>query len=76
MMPHNERTAWIDDGDGSKPSAFAHPTEVTFVAPAGLDIGKRWRVRFHPTGPLGGQVGEKALTDCIQTEAQYAARQR
>ena len=23
MMPHNERTAWIDDGDGSRPSAFA-----------------------------------------------------
>jgi hypothetical protein len=23
MMPHNERTAWIDDGDGAKPSAFA-----------------------------------------------------
>ncbi len=23
MMPHDERTAWIDDGDGSKPSAFA-----------------------------------------------------
>ncbi|MCB1128312.1 MAG: hypothetical protein KDM81_17595, partial [Verrucomicrobiae bacterium] len=23
MMPHNDRTAWIDDGDGSKPSAFA-----------------------------------------------------
>jgi hypothetical protein len=23
MMPHNERTAWIDDGDGSKPEAFA-----------------------------------------------------
>jgi hypothetical protein len=23
MMPHNERTAWIDDGDDSKPSAFA-----------------------------------------------------
>jgi hypothetical protein len=23
MMPHNERTAWIDDGDGSFPSAFA-----------------------------------------------------
>ncbi len=23
MMPHNERTAWIDDGDGSKLSAFA-----------------------------------------------------
>jgi hypothetical protein len=23
MMPQNERTAWIDDGDGAKPSAFA-----------------------------------------------------
>ena len=23
MMPHDERTAWIDDGDGAKPSAFA-----------------------------------------------------
>jgi hypothetical protein len=23
MMPHNERTAWIDDGDGSRPVAFA-----------------------------------------------------
>jgi len=23
MMPQNERTAWIDDGDGSKPAAFA-----------------------------------------------------
>jgi len=23
MMPHNERTAWIDDGNGSRPAAFA-----------------------------------------------------
>jgi len=23
IMPHNERTAWIDDGDGSRPAAFA-----------------------------------------------------
>jgi hypothetical protein len=23
MMPHNDCTAWIDDGDGSKPAAFA-----------------------------------------------------
>jgi hypothetical protein len=23
MMPHDERTAWIDDGDGSRPAAFA-----------------------------------------------------
>jgi len=23
MMPYNDRTAWIDDGDGSRPAAFA-----------------------------------------------------
>jgi hypothetical protein len=23
MMPHNDRTAWIDDGNGSRPAAFA-----------------------------------------------------
>lgn len=23
MMPHNDRTAWIDDGDGTRPAAFA-----------------------------------------------------
>jgi hypothetical protein len=23
MMPHNDRTAWIDDGDGSRPAGFA-----------------------------------------------------
>ncbi|MCK4602209.1 MAG: hypothetical protein KAU28_07065, partial [Phycisphaerae bacterium] len=23
MMPHNERTAWIDDGNGARPTAFA-----------------------------------------------------
>ena len=23
MMPHNERTAWIDDGNGARPAAFA-----------------------------------------------------
>jgi hypothetical protein len=28
MMPHNERTAWIDNGDGSKPSAFARATPM------------------------------------------------
>jgi len=44
---------------------------VTFVAPAGLDIAGRWRVRFHVSGPLGGQVGDQNLTARIQTEAQY-----
>ena len=51
--------------------AARQPTDVTFVAPAGLDIGGRWRVRFHASGPLGGQVGDQNLTARIQTEAQY-----
>ncbi len=36
MMPHNERTAWIDDGDGSKPVAFAR------AAPMLRDGLSRW----------------------------------
>ena len=51
--------------------AARQPTDVTFVAPAGLDIAGRWRVRFHVSGPLGGQVGDQNLTARIQTEAQY-----
>jgi hypothetical protein len=45
---------------------------VTFAAPAGLDIGKLWRVRFHAAGAMGGQVGDQNLTATIRTEAQYA----
>lgn len=36
MMPHNDRTAWIDDGDGSRPSAFAR------AAPMLHDGLSRW----------------------------------
>jgi hypothetical protein len=28
MMPHNDRTAWIDDGDGSKPEAFSRAAPI------------------------------------------------
>lgn len=50
------------------------PADVRFAAPAGLDIGKLWRVRFHAEGALGGQVGDQDLTTAIQTESQYATR--
>lgn len=53
----------------------AAPTEVKFVAPAGVDIGGLWQVRFNAEGTLGGRVGEKALATAIKTEAQYAGGQ-
>jgi hypothetical protein len=44
MMPHNERTAWIDDGDGSKPSAFARaaPMLRDGLSQWFADRGKEW----------------------------------
>ncbi len=36
MMPHNDRTAWIDDGDGSRPGAFVR------AAPMMRDGLSRW----------------------------------
>ncbi len=49
----------------------AEPTPVTFLPPAGVDIGGRWQVRFHPTGELGGMVDDTPLPDTIRIEAQY-----
>lgn len=42
MMPHNDRTAWIDDGDGSRPAAFAR------AAPMLRDGLSQW---FSDRGP-------------------------
>ena len=42
MMPHNERTAWIDDGDGARPEAFAR------AAPMLHDGLSQW---FSDRGP-------------------------
>jgi len=47
MMPHNERTAFIDDGDGARPVAFARAAPML---PDGLsrwfaDQGARWGLR-------------------------------
>ena len=47
------------------------PGDVTFVAPAGLNIGDRWQVRFNATGPLSGTVQERPLTVTVNTEDQY-----
>jgi hypothetical protein len=46
-------------------------TPVRFVAPAGVDIGGRWQVRFNATGQLGGSVSGTNLTTTINTAAQY-----
>jgi hypothetical protein len=47
------------------------PTSVTFVPPAGVDIGARWQVRFDAAGALGGTVCNKPLTGSVETETQY-----
>ena len=52
------------------------PVNVKFVAPAGIEIGERWRVQFNTAGPLGGKVGDRALATTVHTEAQYSAEAR
>ncbi len=44
MMPHNDRTAWIDDGDGSRPAAFirAAPMLRDGLSRWFADRGKDW----------------------------------
>jgi len=70
-----------EPGDGSR-SLFLHvfeitdqqvrqPTDVKFIAPAGVDIDGLWQVRFNPDGPLGGTIGDKPLTTTVKTERQY-----
>ncbi|MEN6335289.1 MAG: hypothetical protein ABFE01_13650 [Phycisphaerales bacterium] len=44
MMPHNARTAWIDDGDGSRPAAFARaaPMLRDGLSQWFSDQGRQW----------------------------------
>jgi len=44
MMPHNGRTAWIDDGDGSRPAAFARaaPMLRDGLSQWFSDRGRQW----------------------------------
>jgi hypothetical protein len=73
-----------DPGDGTR-TLFLHvfeitdetnlaPAAVTFAAPAGVDIGARWRVRFNTTGPLGGTVANQSLGTSINVGAQYSKK--
>jgi hypothetical protein len=50
------------------------PAELTFAAPAGVDIGARWRVRFNATGPLGGTIGDQSMASSINVGAQYSKK--
>jgi hypothetical protein len=70
-----------DPGNGSR-TLFLHvfeitdeqatqPTEVRFVAPAGVDIGDRWQVRFQADGKLTGKVNGQDLATDVQTAGQY-----
>ncbi len=52
------------------------PSEVVLAGPAGVDISKRWRVRFNEVGPVGGKVGERDLTRTVDTDAQYGINTR
>jgi len=52
------------------------PASVKFVPPAGVEIGKQWRVQFNATGPLGGKLGDLELATAIHTEQQYGANGR
>jgi heparin/heparan-sulfate lyase len=47
------------------------PTDVKFVAPAGVDIGDLWQVRFNADGILGGTVNGQALSSEVKVESQY-----
>ena len=47
------------------------PTDVKFVAPAGVDLGGRWKVRFHADGAVGGTVGATPLATTVKNEGQY-----
>jgi hypothetical protein len=70
MMPHNDRTAWIDDGDGGRPGAFVRAAPMLrdplsqYFADRGRDwIRERWeRVASYdpaikPAGPESLPLG-------------------
>ncbi|MEJ2702125.1 MAG: hypothetical protein P8Z79_06745 [Sedimentisphaerales bacterium] len=44
MMPHNDRTAWIDDGNGSRPAAFARAAPMLYdsLSQWFSDRGRDW----------------------------------
>lgn len=60
MMPHNDRTAWIDDGDGSRPDAFARaaPMLRDGLSQWFSDRGRQWlRERWQRVACYDPAVG-------------------
>lgn len=53
--------------------AARQPVAVKLVAPAGLDIGDQWQIRWNANGELGGTVNGQPLAGTVKTEAQYGA---
>ena len=61
MMPHDNRTAWIDDGDGSKPSPLPAPRRCWEMASRNgsrtaarngcTNVGNAWPVMTRPLPP-------------------------
>jgi len=50
------------------------PAALTLVAPAGVEIGKQWQVRFNAMGPLGGTIGDQSLATTINVGPQYSEK--
>jgi hypothetical protein len=50
---------------------IVEPSDVTFVAPAGVDLGGKWKVRFNADGAVGVSVGGTLLSATIRSEGQY-----
>jgi hypothetical protein len=46
------------------------PAKVELAGPSAARIGNKWRVQFNSSGPLGGKVGERALTTRILLDQQ------
>jgi hypothetical protein len=70
-----------DKGPGTR-TCFLHVLEIAdetasgagdvkHVAPAGVDIGGRWKVRFNASGPLGGTLNGTPLAATIKVDSQY-----
>jgi len=55
-----------------RPRYTCAAADIKWLAPAGVEIGGRWRVRLNATGPLGGGVDDQPLAAAVYTEAQYS----
>jgi len=77
----------VGDQNGGNRSLFLHvfeivdeqvrkPADVTFAAPAGVNIAGKWKVRFNSVGAMGGTVNDKPLATNVHIESQYITVRR